>query len=244
MFQLFYRLSILAALLLCCVGTAAGKKLNVLLIVSDDLNCSLGCYGDKITQSPNIDRLASRGVRFDRAYCNYPVCNASRTSFLSGRRPETTKVLGNGTEPRIAGANVFAASRVQLVPDIARQSYLRLRRIFPHRKKWRRLGLITRFDFRRHDLCDRDSKNSGDRDGGGGTLQGSRNYCGHRAQAGTQLFKTEMGAGTGARTQRQCANPNRDHQNNDGERAGEIVNFVDRGEPVPFCLQRERKSAD
>src|SRR5437870_4128195 len=85
------------------------------------------------------------------------------------RFPKEMKSFAS-TQPRIAGANVFAASRVQLVPDIARQSYLRLRRIFPHRKKWRRLGLITRFDFRRHDLCDRDSKNSGDRDGGGGTL--------------------------------------------------------------------------
>ncbi len=81
--------------------SAAGKRkrpLNVLFFMSDDMRAELACYNSRFNvHSPNIDALGAHGVRFDRNYCQFPLCNPSRSSLFTGHLPRETNVLGNTT---------------------------------------------------------------------------------------------------------------------------------------------------
>jgi iduronate 2-sulfatase len=98
---------ILLALCALAAFPAAGRgaetrRPNILLICVDDLKPLLGCYGDERVKSPHIDRLAARGVRFEKAYCNQAVCAPSRNSLLTGRRPTTLGIYDLATHFRLA----------------------------------------------------------------------------------------------------------------------------------------------
>ena len=76
------------------------EKLNVLLIIADDLNCDLGAYGNLVVKTPNIDRLAERGVLFENAHNQYPLCGPSRASFMTGMYTNQTKITRNNMNIR------------------------------------------------------------------------------------------------------------------------------------------------
>ena len=78
----------------------SSEKINVLLIIADDLNCDLGAYGNSVVKTPNIDRLAERGVLFENAHNQYPLCGPSRASFMTGMYTNQTKITRNNMNLR------------------------------------------------------------------------------------------------------------------------------------------------
>lgn len=92
----------LLLLLLLAVACPGADRPNVLFLIVDDLTTTLGCYGDKVARTPNMDALAARGVRFQQAYTQFALCNPSRCSFLTGCYPERTKVYDLSTSLRVA----------------------------------------------------------------------------------------------------------------------------------------------
>src|SRR5437764_2505155 len=77
---------------LLAADAGSSSKPNILFIAVDDLRPELGCYGKAYIKSPNIDQLAKAGLVFDRAYCQQAVCSPTRSSLMTGTRPDTTKV--------------------------------------------------------------------------------------------------------------------------------------------------------
>ncbi|MCA9189734.1 MAG: sulfatase [Pirellulaceae bacterium] len=118
--RLYLLLSRGLALFLCCElfsYSTAAEPLNVLFLIADDLNCDLGCYGNSIVRTPHIDALARQGVRFDHAYCQYPLCSPSRTSFLTGRRPNATRIVTNPRAGRFSTDYTGTPHFREFIPD-------------------------------------------------------------------------------------------------------------------------------
>ncbi len=120
-------------ILLLCVGLLAlgtalhsaaatqPPKLNVLLIMADDLRDFGGAYSRELVKMPNLDRLRARGITFERAYAQYPVCNPSRSSLMTGLRSEQTGVIDNNTSPRQMMPDIITLP--QLCKEDGRQSH-------------------------------------------------------------------------------------------------------------------------
>ena len=105
-------LAFLSLSLLACVAQAAETKpLNVLFIAVDDLRPEINASGSNVIKTPNLDRIAAKGTTFDRAYCQQAVCSPSRSSLMTGRRPDATRVWDLETHFRKALPNAVTVAQ-------------------------------------------------------------------------------------------------------------------------------------
>ena len=105
-------LCLLVSCSLLSLAATAAEKTNVLFLICDDLNCDMGVYGHPQVKTPNLDKLAARGVTFDRAYCQYALCGPSRASFLTGLYPDQTLIHRNAIYIREHIPNVKTLSQM------------------------------------------------------------------------------------------------------------------------------------
>ena len=101
----------LVACAICSSRAEDQDKLNVLFIASDDMRPELGCYGAQHIHSPNLDRLAASGTTFLRAYCQQAVCSPSRSSLMTGLRPDTIRIWDLSTHFRDNVPDVVTVSQ-------------------------------------------------------------------------------------------------------------------------------------
>ncbi len=128
-------------------GSSGTSKMNVLLIDIEDLTAAaVGCYGNPLAKTPNLDRFAAGGMRFERCYCQAPMCNPSRSSFLTGLRPDSTRVYTN-SDPM---ATLLPRGTLSL-PELLRQKgiySINIGKLFHH--TWtaeKQLGAFDRLEF-------------------------------------------------------------------------------------------------
>lgn len=113
--------SILAFLLAFALSTAAAEKPNIIFILADDLGWGdLGCYGNRVIQTPNLDRMAGEGTLFTQFYVNASVCSPSRCAFFTGQYPARHQIHGHYADPKMNEARGMSNWLKPDVPNAAR----------------------------------------------------------------------------------------------------------------------------
>ncbi len=112
---------VLSSLLLSFVNIANAKQPNVLFITVDDMNTDLGSYGHPLVKSPNIDKLAKKGVLFTQAYSQSPGCTQSRSSFMTGLYPDQTGVIAHASHTRLTAHFRDTIPKVTTLPQMFKQ---------------------------------------------------------------------------------------------------------------------------